>query len=101
MIYVIDFFAAIEDKAKPRFMTDLASLNAEHLRQICFLIKTLPHSQIPNYQFSNRRFNVVNSQLSIPNPPPYRSIMTICQHIIFGNIIASNNLRLVIFLSKS
>lgn len=41
---------AIEDKAKPRFMTDLASLNAEHLRQICFLIKTLPHTEIPNYQ---------------------------------------------------
>ena len=50
MIYVIDFFAAIEDKAKQSFMTDLASLNAEHLRQICFLKKTLPHSQIPNYQ---------------------------------------------------
>ena len=29
-------FAAIEDKAKQRFMTDL--------RQICFLIKTLPHT---------------------------------------------------------
>ena len=32
-------FAAIEDKAKPRFMIDLASLNAEHLRQICFLLE--------------------------------------------------------------
>ena len=36
MIYVIDFFAAIEDKAKQRFMIDL--------RKICFPKKTLPHT---------------------------------------------------------
>ena len=43
-------FAAIEDEAKSRFMTDLASLNAEHLRKIYFPKKTLPHTEIPNYQ---------------------------------------------------
>ena len=48
MIYVIDFFAAIEDKTKQRFMIDL--------RKICFPKKnTSPHL--------NPKFSIVKSKI--------------------------------------
>lgn len=54
MIYVIDFFAAIEDEAKQRFMSDL--------HQICFLKKTSQHlkpkSPIINFQPSSLPIHV-------------------------------------------
>ena len=97
MIYVIDFFAAIEDEAKPRFMTDLC--------KIYFPKKTLHHTEIPNSQLSIINFPL-NSLPSILHPPhqprkhlPWAALhkrrhaggehqsFTFCQHFLNSGII--------------